>query len=498
MLYTAPNTPPEISGAVQEEEVPRCMYIADCDTGSQPRKAVSHIFGRNKMCTRLIPKMVWVYYCRKHYQRTRYRNAKEYVKLQYDLVAQQIKRLQDWSQENIRTGQGGVVKDWSIAVRKREQKRLDDQKAKGGFDNEDSGDEEPRGSGSAATATAVPQWLLDQCGRGYSTTKLMEIVNRLGDELLNGTVSVFPDIEILPNIIVDQEDSEEPKGYTKRKATSSHQRSQSMGGALRSDSYPRSRSMSSQPSLAWPSNTTYNQTPLLQKKRKRFDDQEEDYGSPTSQTQRMRVAEYPMDAGRRGPFGHRPTFPNISEHQGYEGEYGHPAIHDGYYHQSNTPLPAPTPQRYPSQSMASQLESYGQPRGELRRPMHKRSQSDMGAIYNGQPAYRFPPRHDEEHLAPPQQQYYDEPAPRRYYSPPGFYTNPHQHPHAHLHSHAMAPQQGIPHGHLRHQSTPLLVRSYASHEASPRFANHRQTALPPPGHLVIDSPQGKMLYSERR
>ncbi|KAK8128824.1 NADH-ubiquinone oxidoreductase 49 kDa subunit [Apiospora sp. TS-2023a] len=43
----------------------KCMYMESCDTGSQPRKAISHIFGRNKLCTRMIPDQVWVHFCRK-------------------------------------------------------------------------------------------------------------------------------------------------------------------------------------------------------------------------------------------------------------------------------------------------------------------------------------------------------------------------------------------------------------------------------------------------
>jgi hypothetical protein len=230
--------------------------------------------------------------------------------------------------------------------------------------------------------------------------------------------------------------------------------------------------MSSQPSIAWPSNAMYNQGPMIQKKRKRYDDTEEDYSSPTSQNQRMRVAEYPMDAQQRAPFGHRPAFPNISEHEGYEDSYApsHPTMHEGYHRQQPmhiSPLPAPTPQRYNAQSMAAQLENYGQARpGELRRPVHKRSQSDMGAIYNAQPAYRFPPRHEEEQMGIQPQQYYEEPAPRRYYSPPGFYTQ----------SHPMQ-QQHLPHGHIRHQSTPLLARPY---EVSPRFQPHLAAPGPAP------------------
>ena len=37
------------------------------------REVVSHIFGRNKACPRELPNDLWIYWCRKHYQRLKYR-----------------------------------------------------------------------------------------------------------------------------------------------------------------------------------------------------------------------------------------------------------------------------------------------------------------------------------------------------------------------------------------------------------------------------------------
>ncbi len=138
----------------------KCMYIDKCTTNSQPRKAISHIFGRNKLCTRLIPNYVWVHYCRKHYQRSRYRNAQEYAKLQCDLVLKQIRRVQAWSDGNKRQNKAGVVQDWSLTVRKREQKRLDDKSAVGKkrrYPDDDMDDlDENENDHAVANGTAVP------------------------------------------------------------------------------------------------------------------------------------------------------------------------------------------------------------------------------------------------------------------------------------------------------------------------------------------------------
>ncbi|KAH6678121.1 hypothetical protein B0J14DRAFT_315430 [Halenospora varia] len=49
------------------------------------------------------PSAYLVHYCRKHYQRSRYRNPKEYAKLQYALVQQQIRRVHEWSSNNMKS-----------------------------------------------------------------------------------------------------------------------------------------------------------------------------------------------------------------------------------------------------------------------------------------------------------------------------------------------------------------------------------------------------------
>lgn len=76
------SSPP--SKEMQDEDTtsegftPLCEYSTPCQmsTGSEGvyfRKVVSHLFGRNKTSTKLFPQHVWVLYCRRHYQRARYR-----------------------------------------------------------------------------------------------------------------------------------------------------------------------------------------------------------------------------------------------------------------------------------------------------------------------------------------------------------------------------------------------------------------------------------------
>jgi hypothetical protein len=383
--HAAPDTPPTASEAENQPVV--CMYIPDCDTGSQPRKAISHIFGRNKMCTRLIPQSVWVHYCRKHYQRSRYRNPKEYAKLQCDLVQQQIRRVHDWSLANMKNGAPGIVQDWGLAVRKREQKRLDDlggakrKRSAAAFDNDsDDGENGDDGSrGNPVPATAVPEWLLALCGKGYNTQSILEIFNRLHTEILEDTLPCFPDIEILPNIVVDSEEPKSPKGYAKRTPVgNAHKRSQSLGMGATSDLYGQTR-RSSQPSIWGPDPSGYN-TPVQKRRRPNDTSETNSPDRVLPPFQRSRMVERPLEASRRlQQFPHRPVFANIDEHQ--------PAEDDYYAFSPQTyqaPLPAPTPQRMNGHSMAAHLETNEY---SSRRPMHQRSHSDMGGFVRARMDY---------------------------------------------------------------------------------------------------------------
>ncbi|KAG4443037.1 hypothetical protein IFR05_001491 [Cadophora sp. M221] len=375
--HAPPDTPPQNHGEVPASDHILCMYIPNCDTGSQLRKAISHIFGRNKMCTRLIPARVWVHYCRKHYQRSRYRNPKEYAKLQCDLVQTQIRRVHEWSMENSSRGLPGVVQDWGLAVRKREQKRLDEMNGSkkrniAAFENSD--DEDGQDSNGRASnivpQTAVPDWLLGHCGKGYSTQVILQIFNRLHNDILNDTLSCFPDIEILPNIVVDSDEPKSPKGYTKRTVVGGHKRAQSLGiAAMRSDSQSQDRRMS-HPDM-WGVNPSTAVAPFQKKRRANggMNDAEE-YGF--SAYPRPRLIERPL---QRGPnqLSHRPAFPGINEN-GVEDRFSNSAY-------IQAPLPAPTPQRSSGQSMAAHLEMNNV--RSARRPVHQRSQSDMGAFAYG-------------------------------------------------------------------------------------------------------------------
>jgi hypothetical protein len=477
LTFPAPQTPPNTTHSEQEVI---CMYIADCDTGSQLRKAISHIFGRNKMCTRLIPPSVWVHYCRKHYQRSRYRNPKEFAKLQCDLVQLQIRRVHEWGLENEKNARPGVVKDWGLAVRKREQKRLDElagasRKRKAGLyileddeGREDDGDN-PGLHGNSIPATAVPDWLVAFCGKNYSTQAVLAIFNQLHQEILDDKLPCFPDIEILPNIVADQD--EQPY---KRPSTNSHRRSQSLGVGPNQTTPPVNR-RSSQPYIH--GNESPESGPPDQKRRRMDELSITRQESFLPQFSRPRVVERSVDTGRRTHhLAHRPTFPNIDEHQDNEYSYNQTPPRDFHVHSSmhhHSLLAAPTPQRSNMCSTAEKLEfSEGY---SSRRPVHSRSQS-----FDSRNSY-----------SQTRGQYLEE-----------FSRLQNPNPSTRI-------QQMRGPGHVRHQSTPMAQQSYSASIFEPQarethiqnHSNHRYSqnhnTLPIPPHL-LETEETRAIYCARR
>lgn len=195
-------------------QIPKCSYCLSCTTGSPLRKVVSHIFGRNKLSTRQIPKNVWVYYCRKHYQRSRYRNPRGFARQQVLLVKRQCERLQLW----------GGVKDWVIKVRRREELRMNREGGENGEElDEDeeaedniAGDEDielgdggpTSGESSRRNSTVIARrrsstggnnWIMRHTGTEKTIDDVYKLLERIEIEVQeNG--GKFPDVELLPNV----------------------------------------------------------------------------------------------------------------------------------------------------------------------------------------------------------------------------------------------------------------------------------------------------------
>lgn len=185
-----------------------CFAQEGCMESSVSRKAISHFFGRNKKCTLLIPAHVWISICRKHYQRTRYRNADRYAMYQVDLIRKQIEKIDRWEKTFREKGQPSPIKGWTIALRKRQNQ-----------------------GASAASALAVPAWIQGSAGSGYSTDDIRGVAARIEQELEQNLYKDIPEIEFLPNIT-----SGTVKSPTRR-ATKSHVRRTSRASSVSSSVY---------------------------------------------------------------------------------------------------------------------------------------------------------------------------------------------------------------------------------------------------------------------
>jgi hypothetical protein len=491
--YPAPDTPPANGTEASESTKLVCMFPTppeQCTTGSQLRKAISHIFGRNKMCTRLIPDEVWVHYCRKHYQRSRYRDPKRYANVQSRLVLQQIWQIEQWSNANQANGKPGVVESWGLAVRKREQKRLDDLTTNLKRKASTLDDEADLAGGSSAPHSAVPEWLLQLTGKGYSTQEIQDIARSLHKQITENEALSFPDIEILPNIIVNQDEPKSPKGYAKRHSSVSsglgHKRAQSLGAAMKSDYYTTRRL--SQP-VAWaqdPSHPNMAYASPIQKRRRGNDLSEAN--SPILPF-RNHLVERPLESGRRmNPYNQQNMY-NIDEHQ---------ASNDRFINQA--PLPAPTPQRMGGQTMAAHLEH--NQFAHVRRPVHQRSQSDMSGFPHSRVGYQATPSSVYSSDVIGRSSFYEQPqAANRQYSP--------QQQHRWEPS---VPQQSMHHGyqqrsmsqhhsglagsaHHRNQSMPMAVSAYT---APQQFNTSSSYGTLPSVPHIVEAQQARDMYSSRR
>ncbi|KAF4483567.1 hypothetical protein FAGAP_11670 [Fusarium agapanthi] len=160
-----------------------CMAVSECNTESVPRKVISHLFGRNKVCTRRIPERVWVCMCRKHYQRIRYRTGIRFSYTQITLVYEQIIRMIFWSRglENVsRTNQEGItIRSWTFSIRRREVKRLADTNSR----------------------DPIPHWIMQSLGEGKTHDEILDVIERLCQEIDQGDLREVPPVEFLPEVV---------------------------------------------------------------------------------------------------------------------------------------------------------------------------------------------------------------------------------------------------------------------------------------------------------
>ncbi|PLB45844.1 hypothetical protein P170DRAFT_467047 [Aspergillus steynii IBT 23096] len=194
-------------------------------TPPHPRKLISHIFGRNKTSTRLVPTHIWPHYCRKHYQRARYR-APNWPVAQVELVRLALDRMEVW----------GGVRGFQVVLRKRalvHSGSTSSTSAFGGGDGDGDGEgddgegEKEKGKGKGKKLSTkrkskskgkgkrpqkkrkapaihhapVPDWLRHHLGEGRTFAEVRSMLDQLKghlQEARRGKELRFPDIEILP------------------------------------------------------------------------------------------------------------------------------------------------------------------------------------------------------------------------------------------------------------------------------------------------------------
>ncbi|KAL9116278.1 MAG: hypothetical protein Q9187_007199 [Circinaria calcarea] len=181
------STSPSVGDDEKDFDPQRCTFSEGCMLESEDRKVVSHYFGRNKLCTLGVPDHIWAPYCRKHYQRTRYRNVGNYVDIQMDLVKTTLKRMKKW---------GGVA-DFEFTLRLQAQKHVDREI------KHEKTCEEARAAGKApppaVDATASEErWLVPHLGKNKSFDEIFSTVEKIIERVENNLCQP-PQFEILPS-----------------------------------------------------------------------------------------------------------------------------------------------------------------------------------------------------------------------------------------------------------------------------------------------------------
>ncbi|KGO66414.1 hypothetical protein PITC_067100 [Penicillium italicum] len=176
-----------------------CEFAAPCRMHPSPdgmhyRKVVSHVFGRNKAVTKLFPLGVWVHYCRKHYQRARYR-ADQWPFTQCDLLLESLSRMESWD----------GVDSFELILRRREQMRVgretegtpttETSKKKETYPSANQAQDQDNKSSGVTTQAAgrkhptaiiapVPDWLRQHVGHGKTFQEIRRIIEMVRNHMV--------------------------------------------------------------------------------------------------------------------------------------------------------------------------------------------------------------------------------------------------------------------------------------------------------------------------
>lgn len=208
-----------------------------CTLKSPFRRTISAFFGRNKKGGRDVPAPIWLHICRKHYQRTKYRDKDKYVHAQCDRIETQFDRLEEWSNATLDANRGPHIDYWTIALGKREadyqasQKNADSAKAKTahgkskGKASVQEEDQDKRIIKEEAIEEIfdqedniwhAPAWLVALQGRRLSFDEMRQVFARLRVETQSIANRTLPQVEFLPHLIFLGNYAPKKVTYTKK------------------------------------------------------------------------------------------------------------------------------------------------------------------------------------------------------------------------------------------------------------------------------------------
>ena len=230
-----------------KEDAQRPLLVAEgvtcsfggCTLKSPFRRTISAFFGRNKKGGRDVPVRIWLHICRKHYQRTRYRDKDKYVNAQCDRIETQFDRLEEWSNATLEANQGPHIDYWTIALGKKEadyqasQKNADGAKAKvaqgkgkgkGTAPAQEEDEDKPSIKEEAIDEIFdeedniwhAPAWLVALQGRRLSFEEIRKVFARLRLETQSIPNRTLPQVEFLPHLIFHGNYQPKKVTYTKR------------------------------------------------------------------------------------------------------------------------------------------------------------------------------------------------------------------------------------------------------------------------------------------
>ncbi|KAK9432286.1 hypothetical protein V1505DRAFT_17528 [Lipomyces doorenjongii] len=169
---------------------------SECHVDVPARKVVSHIFGRNKRQTLAIPEDMWVFICRRHYQRESYRKE-TFPILQTKLVLMQLDKLEQW----------GKVSNFKLIRSK--PKRCAPRASYAAPLSPRSQSYPPRAN-DIDIQNVIERMVDDQTTYSFGRIRtLIVAIQEYLEQESDPSLRVFPNIEILPNI-------EGPLAYIRR------------------------------------------------------------------------------------------------------------------------------------------------------------------------------------------------------------------------------------------------------------------------------------------